>query len=177
LFFAIFRGNLQVWKPGPYNAVCLEESLSLSQIPAYFAEHQTEFTPSRIYDAKTRGRLPGSNRQLRFVDVGLLPFAENEIGSKLTETVVTIIDLLLDSFQSKRYSKKREDWILKSTFRLIAAKILKDKNVANFSSLDITNLSDVFRRVQHHYGSLDRITLGQPEQQGALEQAASIIWV
>jgi len=176
LVFASFRDTLQLWKPGPYGAECLEPGLTAGQLSGFFAEHEADFAPSRIYEAKTLGRIPGSGRQLdQFVDIGLLPFAERLIGSELTDAVTAAVAELKAVFSSQELDEaKWQEWILKSTFRLLAAKILKDKRVDGFITLDLRNLDDVFERVQTHYGSKERVSLGSPRRREALDKAAGI---
>ena len=60
LIFASFRDTLQLWKPGPNDAECLEPGLTAGQLKGFFAEHEAEFAPSRIYEAKTLGRIPAA---------------------------------------------------------------------------------------------------------------------
>src|SRR4051794_22883440 len=75
LVFAGLDDRLQVWRPGPVGAECLEPGLTEGQIRGFFAEHEADLAPGRIYEAKTLGRIPGSGRQLdEFVDARLLPF-------------------------------------------------------------------------------------------------------
>ncbi len=173
--FACLGDRLQVWKPGPQMAELKEPGLTPRQIPAFFKEHQADFSPGRIYDAKTLGRIPGSGRQLEFVDAGLLPFAEGQIGAKLTEKVADAALILRRVFPPKaKLSDRQREWIVKSTFRLLAAKVLKDKEVPKFKSLRLSNLDDVFRRVQKHYGSQEGVEIGGTRRRHALEEACAV---
>ncbi len=175
LVFTSFRDTLQLWKPGPNDAECLEAGLTAGQLNGFFAEHEADFAPGRIYEAKTLGRIPGSGRQLdRFVDIRLLPFVEHLIGSRLTAAVTAAVAELKGAFGSQELDEAQQEWILKSTFRLLAAKILKDKRVYGFITLDLRNLDDVFERVQKHYGSKEKVSLGGPRRREALTKAAEV---
>src|SRR4051794_20455896 len=55
LVFACFRDRLQLWKPGPDDARCVEQNLTSGQLRGFFDAHKSKFSPSRIYDAKTLG--------------------------------------------------------------------------------------------------------------------------
>lgn len=170
--FACLADRLQVWKPGPETAELLEPRLTRKQIPQFFRDHEDDFAPGRIYDAKTLGRIPGSGRQLEFVDAGLLPFAEGQIGKKLTDKVVDAVLILRGVFpEDAELNPTQREWIVKSTFLLLAAKVLQDKRVKNFKSLRLSNLDDVFGRVQRHYGSLEGVNIGGAKRRGALEEA------
>lgn len=175
LVFACFRDRLQLWKPGPDDARCVEQGLTSGQLRGFFDAYKSDFLPGRIYDAKTLGRIPGSGRQLDlFVDVRLLPFAEREIGTRLTQAVVEAVGILEQGFVSREMteSRSRRNWIFKTTFRLLAAKILQDKEVPGFRSLRLTNLEDVFRRIQNHYGSKEAVSLGGARRRGAVRTVA-----
>ena len=88
-------------------------------------------------------KVSGSGRQLdRFVDIRLLPFVERLIGSRLTDAVTAAVAELKAAFGSQELDEAQQEWILKSTFRLLAAKILKDKRVYGFITLDLRNLDD-----------------------------------
>lgn len=173
--FACLGDQLQVWKPGPQTAELKEPGLTPQQIPGFFRDHRADLAPGRIYDAKTLGRIPGSGRQLEFVDAGLLPFAEGQIGSKLTEKVADAALILRGVFpKGAELRPGQREWIVKSTFRLLAAKVLQDKDVPGFKSLRLSDLDDVFRRVKKHYGSQEGVEIGGARRRQALEEACAV---
>ena len=57
---------------------------------------------------------------------------------------------------------------------MLAAKILKDKRVYGFITLDLRNLDDVFERVHKHYGSKERVSLGGPRRREAIAKATHV---
>ncbi len=149
--------------------------MTAGQLSGFFAEHEADLAPGRIYEAKTLGRIPGSGRQLdQFVDARLLPFAEHLTGSSLTTAVSDAVEILNQALGSSQLDTKKEEWILKSTFRLLAAKVLKDKRVNGFISLNLRNIDDVFDRVQRHYGSTEAVWLGGPRRRDALARVADV---
>jgi hypothetical protein len=174
LVFACLQNKAQVWKPGRSSAVLWQGNMSASGLRSFFAKHKTELTPHRIYDAKTRGRLPDSESRLPFVDLELLPFAERQTGGRLTSAVVDVVDALEGTFGSVGPNAKQWRWIYKSTFRLLAAKILKDKQVRGFTRLDLHNLEESLGKVQQHYGSAEPVKLGNINRRAALERAVEV---
>ena len=64
--------------------------------------------------------------------------------------------------------------MFKATFRLLAAKILKDKRVPGFISLRPTHVTEALQRIEKHYGSQDPLTIGSRSREKALEQAAEV---
>ena len=179
--FACFNGGaIQVWRPGRDDAQCIEQGLRGGDITTFFNRHAEDLAPSRIYDAKTLGRLPGSSRQLDLVDTGLLPFVESRFGTKLTVVVEDVIDTLRASFgrstpSSPKERASQERWIFKSTFVLLAAKILKDKRTPGFHNLRIEDIEDVITRVQKHYGANEPIELTNKLRTKALRESAAAI--
>ncbi len=108
------------------------------------------------------------------MDIRLLPFVEHLIGSRLTDAVTAAVEELKGVFGSQELDEAKQEWIHKSTFRLLAAKILKDKKVYGFITLDLRNLDDVFERVQRHYGSKEKVSLGGPRRREALSKVAEV---
>ena len=98
VLFVEHGGNVNVWRPGPDDAECVRRDLSRESLRAFVEEHSHQLGPRVLYDAKTRGRLPEGKRQLKlFVDPGLLPYAEGEVGKRLTEGVVQAVETLNQS--------------------------------------------------------------------------------
>lgn len=169
--FACGKNGVQIWKPGQVGATCTE-TLQESDLVGFFDRNQHNLTPSRIYDAKTLGRIPGSSKQLDFVDIGLLPFVEHQIGDKLTAKVSEAIDTLRAA-SSTPESEDNRDWVCKAAFRLLAAKILHDKQVKSFRSIDFSDLTDLFSRVHEHYGSLEAVSIGRNKQEALALQSVA----
>ena len=60
-------------------------------------------------------------------------------------------------------------------FLLLAAKILKDKDVPAFATLDLEDLDNVYDCVANHYGSETPIAIGSKQQRTALREVAKEI--
>jgi hypothetical protein len=65
--------------------------------------------------------------------------------------------------------------VYKSTFWLLAAKLLKEKRVPNFITIDLEDIDDVFRRVGLHYGDTGGLPPGGPSWRDAIAEAARTI--
>lgn len=81
VIFACCDGTLQWWNIGAHGAK-IEETVSKDKIEGFFSEHKKEFSPDRIWRAKNLGRVD-TKQQLSFVDIGLMPLLEHEMGSAL----------------------------------------------------------------------------------------------
>jgi hypothetical protein len=161
------RGSqVEIWRPGRTDAECVKSALTLDQLPPFFEEHKHNLSPRRLYEAKTRGRLPDGSRQLPiFVDPGVIMYAEETLGNQLTDAVVNSVRLL----QGKSVSGKRRDWCHSATFRLLAAKILKDKRVAGFKSADLGDVDQSLKRIEKHYDTKWPLTVNDSDRERLIE--------
>lgn len=144
-------------------------------MPGFFKEFGARLSPERIYAAKTIGRLSSSTSvsNRRFVDSDLLPFAERHFGSTLVPMVESAVDRLRAAFGAREVTDVEQEWILKSVFRLLAGKVLKDKDVPRFRALDLGNTAEVLSAVNDHYGSEDVVDLGTGRRREALVDVTS----
>ncbi len=170
---------IEFWKQREDNAELVEE-VAAEQAEAYFQAHASELAPGAVFRAKTWGRLD-RQFQLSFVDAGLMPVVEEEIGLSLTQLVERVIHGLRQSLWPGESEVSLADghWLVKSAFWLLAAKVLRDKRVPGFITLDLARVEDVFTRVARHYDSRKGIPVGikirNRRQRDALEAAADAI--
>ncbi len=163
--------GLQWWKQTSAAAELVTNVIAPPNIPKFFSLHQKEFEPTAIYRAKTWGRYD-KEYQLAFVDLGLMPLVEGEIGERLVELIVRNVDHLKAELQWKVLSESKAEWLLKSVFWLLSAKILRDKNVGKFSSLDLLQVDAVFDSVAKHFGT-EAIPITTQKQHAALATLAN----
>ncbi|MBC8876514.1 MAG: SAM-dependent DNA methyltransferase [Planctomycetes bacterium] len=165
--------GLECWKQGSDAAQRQGAPIPEAQIPTFFKRHSDELAPGAVYRAKTWGRFD-SQFQLRFVDVGLMPLVESEIGHRLEDLIVRNISLLKSQLGWEAVSEKQGGWLLKAVFWLVSAKILRDKEVPNFESIEIKDVESVFTAVAEHYAA-PPIPVATRKQLRALEQVADDI--
>ena len=94
VFFACRQKELQWWTltvQGPE----FKETVSADHVANFFDQHRKQFSPKTIYLAKTRGRLD-SQYQLSFVDVGLMPLFEQEMGDHLSRLIKRMCGAILN---------------------------------------------------------------------------------
>ncbi len=163
----------QLWKQSTTRPQLIRRILP-QELPSFFREQKTELAPDSVYRAKTWARLDKSY-QLDFVDVGLLPLVEEEAGRKLAGLIERVVVRTGENLGWKELSQQQGQWLLESNFRLLAAKILKDKNVPTFVALDLDNLSDVFARVAQHYDATAPMPATTKPQIRALKESAQEI--
>jgi len=173
IVFACQKDEFQWWRQGPGRAELLE-SLPASELTGFFDAHRDDFSPARVYRAKTWGRFD-KDYQLKFVDVGLMCLVESEIGEALGELIERSVSTLRARLGWDRLSASKSDWLLKSVFWLLAAKILRDKGVPGFSAMALHDVDETFRCVAGHYGAASRVAVNSQRQRDALEEVARSI--
>jgi len=171
--FVCYGAELQWWKQGPGQPQ-LVETVPATEIKHFFGAHQAEFAPTAVYRAKTWGRFD-KHYQLSFVDMGLMPLVESEIGEALGSLIERSVSTLKSRLAWRKLSEAQSDWLLKSVFWLLAAKILRDKQVAAFSEIQLSDVDEVFRRVGVHYGTNTKVAARNASERDALREVAASI--
>ena len=139
----------------------------------FFQRHLADFSPDRIYRAKTWGRFETAY-QLSFVDLGLMPLVEEQVGKSLGSLVVRNDSQLKGRLGWDGVTDTQGQWLLQTVFWLVSAKILRDKQVKSFKNLDINDVEEVFRRVGAHYGTKPLVA-GSKEKLEALRESAQSV--
>ncbi len=172
IVFVCWQGKLQWWKQGTH-APELIETISHDKVAHFFQSHQDDFSPEAVYRAKTWGRFD-RQYQLTFVDIGLMPLVESEVGNALGNLIARAVSALKLQLRWRSLTSEKSDWLIKSVFWLLAAKILRDKGVKGFVNIDLSAADDVFSRIAKHYGTTAPIQING-RQRDALGNTASTI--
>lgn len=173
------RSHLTWWKQGA-NAATQEQTLPASKVQAFFGKHLDELSPEAIYRAKTLGKFE-KDYQLSFVDAGLMPAVERDIGKYVSDLLERVVLQARDAIWPDPKQMRPQDgsWLMKSIFWLLAAKILKDKAVRGFVTARLDHVQDVFRRIDKHYNSQahcpSAIAMPSKKHLAALEGAGATI--
>ena len=173
VLFVCCREELQWWSFTTQRPN-LEDKVSTDKVANFFHEHREEFAPESIYRAKTLGRLE-PQYQLTFVDVGLMPLFEHEMGDHLSRLIKRMCHVLHSELGKTNIDDVLGRWLFQSVFRLLAAKILRDKEVPEFSGLNLDDVSGTLRKVHKHYSSEQRPERVTQKQENGLKAAAKIL--
>ena len=121
ILLAISQRDVGVWRVGAQGAPKLLERVSLDALPELFRRNAERWRPQAVHRAKLLGQ-GQAGYQLDFVDLGLIPAIEREVEEKLDRLLARVIAELL-----KDLNGEREEEAFRTTFRLLAAKILLDR--------------------------------------------------
>ena len=173
VFLVCTGQQVQWWMQGRTEPQRLE-TCPATALPQFFKEHANELSPEAVYRAKTWGCFK-PEYQLAFVDVGLMPLVDREIGERLTDLIGRTVRDLRAELWPGDISAQQGAWLLKSVFWLLAAKILRDKQVTAFASLDLPDVGNTLAAVARHYGATSGVSVGDARQKQALVSAARSI--
>jgi hypothetical protein len=166
-------GQLEFWKVTVDGPERVEEPIPPADVPGFFKRHKDDFSPDAVYRAKTWGRFDAA-RQLTFVDLGLMTAVESEIGEALGRLIERNVFALKSALRWTTPSDQQGEWLLKSVFWLVAAKILRDKDVPGFAALDLTDVTTVFAQLARHYGSDHPVPVSERRHKALQERASDI---
>lgn len=148
LLFVIDRERLSLWQVRGDAPRPLREHVSLDQVPALFEENRGDWHPDAIHRAKSIGAVDQSC-QLDFVDLGLLPAVEGQIHAKLDR-------LLVDMFKAAAAARADQPpleprLLFHVVFRLLAAKVLRDRRHPCAQLWNTDNLALILRDIESYY--------------------------
>ena len=173
LLFFCCREELQWWTLKS-SGVVREDTIPAAKVSSFFTEHQEDFSPESIYRAKNLSRVH-SEYQLKFVDRGLMPILEHEMGNRLADLIKNMLRILDEKLGIPQVNTQLNRWMFRCAFWLLGAKILQDKKVKNFIRLDLEDVLAVLERVNRHYGAKDGLVFRTKREQRALEAASSVV--
>jgi len=172
--FVCCNGTIQWWAIRREGAEW-KDTFNKDQLNDFFAKRKDDFKPDRLWRAKNLGRLD-KDQQLRFVDIGLMPLLEHEMGERLGGLMKRVLDSLRGALTDEQQEKpESQQWIFRTAFWLLCAKILKDKGVRRFAGLQIDDVDAVLEAVRIHYGAQDKIELKTLRQRNAIEESVGKI--
>lgn len=173
LLFICCRKELQWWSLTS-KGVEFKERVPVNQIDHFFKHHHKEFSPESIYRAKNLSRVH-SDYQLKFVDQGLMPVLEHEMGDRLADLIKNMLRVLDEKLGKPEKNIELQRWMFKCAFWLLGAKILQDKRVDRFINLNLEDISAVLQKVNQHYGAKEPLVFRTKRQMRALEETSKVV--
>ncbi len=171
LLFVVDRDEVTAWQvrsAGPSREI---ERVKLDEVPALFSKHRERWNPQSIHRAKSIGRVDYAY-QLDFVDIGLLPAIEGEIHAKLDRILGEILADVSAAITPKVRRTLDERALFRTTFRLLAAKILQDRGHELAERWNPDDFGSVITAISRYY----RLPTIPVEQIAALRLIFSPAW-
>lgn len=145
VFLAIEPERISVWQVHPNQLPRKLADFGHDAIPLFFDEHRETWAPDRIHRAKSIGHIE-PKAQLDFVDLGLMPAISGEIHLKL--------DRLIREAVANTRDFKGDNAIrifFRGVFRLLAAKILMDRQHSRARSWNAEDVRSVLDAMDDFY--------------------------
>ncbi|HEX3627852.1 MAG TPA: hypothetical protein VH280_20780 [Verrucomicrobiae bacterium] len=171
--FVCFQDRFEWWKQSSGEPIWLE-TIPAQRASQFFQKYKEVFAPDAIYRAKTWGRVD-THHQLTFVDLGLMPLVEEEAGKRIEQLLARNVSELKKHLDWSDITQQQGKWLLQSVFWLLAAKVLRDKNVPKFKNADLADVPAIFDLVADHYGTKERLVPQGPKERSGLVAIASDI--
>jgi hypothetical protein len=171
--FVCTRHGLEWWQQGSDHPKRIGPAVPPIDVPRFFEAHGGDFAPDAVYRAKTWGRFD-REFQLSFVDIGLMPLIEGQIGEALQNLILRNVQRLKSLLGWETLSEKQGHWLLKAVFWLVSAKILRDKEVGEFTSIDLLDISHVVTSLAEHYDTQGLDVTSKRQQVALTEIAADV---
>ncbi len=146
LFLSIGAECVNVWRVGASGAPERIDTVGLDALAEWFTDHADRWSPHALHRAKSAA--PNLPRQLDFVDLGLLPAIEHEVQTKLNAILGEVLRILL----GESPTAAREDAAFRATFRLLAAKILADREHPDALRWAAGDVGAVLQGIGAYYG-------------------------
>jgi hypothetical protein len=137
-----------------------------------FRNHADEWSPMSVLRAKTIAPAIPGVRQLDFFDLGLIPALEAQITPKLDRLLRDVLASTQQAHLSSTGRKADPKKLFPLIFRLLAAKVLHDRNEGGFGSLNERDAEKALEMVKSYYDSSSPII----EDKHTRTIAAELLW-
>ncbi|MBM3550237.1 MAG: SAM-dependent DNA methyltransferase [Alphaproteobacteria bacterium] len=146
ILFSIGQQDVGVWRVGAQGAPRLIERVQLGALHELFQRNADRWRPQAVHRAKSLGQAQTAY-QLDFVDLGLIPAIEHEVEAKLDRLLRQVVEELMAGLSSET-----EEAVFRTTFRLLAAKILLDREHPAACEWQAASVVDVLKGIEVYYG-------------------------
>lgn len=146
ILFSIGREDIGIWRVGAQGTPRLLERVTLDALPELFQRNAERWRPQAVHRAKSLGHAQAAY-QLDFVDLELLPAIEREVENKLDRLLRQVVGELVAGLDSET-----EEAVFRTTFRLLAAKILLDREHPAADEWRESPVTEVLDGIESFYG-------------------------
>ncbi|HEY3136614.1 MAG TPA: N-6 DNA methylase [Blastocatellia bacterium] len=150
LLFVLSGQEVIVWQVRSEGAPRAVARVQLDEVAHLFASHRQDWSPSAIHRAKSIGAIDRAY-QLDFVDAGLLPMVEGQVHAKLDHLIDETLTESLHRYHLRAGNQLDERALFRTTFRLLAAKVLQDRDHSLASQWDANDIDTVLDAIARYY--------------------------
>lgn len=147
LLFVIDESDVTVWQVRSADPSRLLERSTVAEVSTLFERNRDTWRPDAIHRAKSIGAIE-RGYQLDFVDLGLLPAIEGEIHAKLDQLLV---ETLAAAMAVRRTHDLDMRLLFRVVFRLLAAKVLQDRDHPYAAKWDPDDLLSMLGAIESYY--------------------------
>jgi hypothetical protein len=117
----------------------------------FFRTMESKWSPSAVLRAKNIGT-PVGPTELDWVDMGLIPALEIEVSTKLDRMLRSALNDARSAHPRNASDPTDDESLFRLVFRLLAAKVFKDRRVPGFLQLDaLSDPREALRKVCDYY--------------------------
>lgn len=159
--FILNNGTTERWAITEQEPI-LRAKYKTANLPNIITQQANDWNPKAIIRAKA-GFVKPAPRQTDFVDIGLLPALEHQAAEKIDYLLRAILNHTEEEFKKHNLTFD-SSLIFRIVFSLLAAKLLKDRDVVTSAGIDFSAPQTAFKAVSNHYGpSLSSTASGIPK--------------
>jgi hypothetical protein len=145
ILFSIGQSDIGVWRVGAEGTPRLLQRVPIGGLPELFQRYAERWSPQSVHRAKSLGQ-DHVAYQLEFVDLGLLPAIEREVEERLDRLLQRVVECLLSGREGGL-----EEAAFRTTFRLLAAKILLDRMHPEAAAWGDAPVAKVLHGIEAYY--------------------------
>jgi len=146
----IVRNGTSEWWTNTVNKSSLREELRTDALPNLIQTKSANWNPAKMIRLKSGFPKPLA-QQIDFVDLGLLPALEREASVKIDSLIRRILHDAEEQFEKERLPFDAS-LIFNVTFRLLTAKVLKDRSIKTDPTIDFSEPLISLRAASQYYG-------------------------
>lgn len=147
--FIINNGETERWAITEREPI-FQEAYETASLPNVIIQNQRNWEPQAIIRAKS-GFVRPRPRQLDFIDIGLLPALDYEASQKIDHLLQAVLNYAEEDFQGRGLPFDAPA-VFQVVFSLLAAKVLKDRNIRNSNGINFSIPQTALKAVYDHYG-------------------------
>ena len=161
----LMRNGRAEWWINKEDGVFLQDEITTASLPKLIERNAPNWSPENMMRIKSGFQEP-KPQQLDFIDIGLLPALENQASIKIDSLISRIL------YNTEKECKREKlpfntHSIFNIVFRLLTAKLLKDRDILTRPEIDFTRPRTALTAVSKYYGEAEPISY----QSGALPQS------